>query len=223
MPKVMVKESVALAPVVKPVAFKASLISQRSKVKSNQVTPCLQPPGLFAAYDAISRDVARDAMAYIKKGAYAEFFGKVRLRCTGPNRRAIFGNQTSAHRTPATQTLNAPLLRLYEEAIASVPRFTPSTTPEACTVNVYPTGTGVTAHNDGARFCNEVVGVTLHYNQIKPSAMRFRRGQLAHTLPRPHASVYVMLGEAYAIWTHERLKISKGGVVVSFTFRSNNK
>lgn len=223
MPKVMVKSCVPPPATIKPVAFKVSLVPHRSKVASKQIRPSSPPPGLFVAYDAISEPVAREAIAYIKKAEFAESFGKVRPRCTGPNRRAIFGTQPSSHRTPATQALDAPLLRLYEEAIARVPQFTPSGQPDACTVNVYPTGTGVAAHNDGARFCNEVVGVTLQFDQTKPSAMRFRRDKWAHTVPTPHGSVYVMSGEAYTIWKHERLKTSTGGDVVSFTFRSNKK
>ena len=223
MPKAMVKERVHNEETIRPVAFKASLVPQRCKVRSKQSQPCPPPQGLFVAYDAITEDVARQAVAYIRQDKFAGSFGKVVPRCKGPNRRAIFGNQTSAHRTPALHTLEAPLLRLYEEAIASVPQFTPAAPPDACTVNVYPTGTGVAAHNDGARFCNDVVGVTLQFDQVKPSAMRFRWDQWAHTVPTPHGSVYVMSGEAYTKWSHERLKTAKGGDVISFTFRSNKK
>ena len=223
MPKVTTEERATYTPIVKPVAFKAALIRPNARQRKALDRPCSPPPGLFAAYDAISEDVASEALQYIQQEQFTGYFGKVRPRCTGPNRRAIFGNQPSAHRPRATPTLEAPLLRLYKEAVKHLPSFTPAVEPDACTVNVYPTGTGVAAHNDGARFCNEVVGVTLHCNPIKPSAMRFRHNALAYTLQTPHASVYVMSGEAYTLWTHERLKVSKGGDVVSFTFRSNKK
>jgi hypothetical protein len=177
------------------------------------------PEGLYFRADVISKETADEALRYITK--FPEYFTKVRPSSKGPNTRATFGFQPDCGRKIAELKLSHELLVLYQEAVDGVPEFQAPAPPQSCTVNIYPTKTGVAAHKDPPVHRKCVVGVTLHESPKAPSVMQFGKNGCIYDQPTPHGSVYIMSGPCYSDWTHARKKSARqGGNVYSFTFRS---
>jgi alkylated DNA repair dioxygenase AlkB len=184
------------------------------------------PDGLSYREDAVSPATAARALAWVRRPENAATFGKVRSTSTGPNKRAVFGPRyylqgLAAQRKPSVPMPDE-LRALADEAVVNL-GLAPPPPLCTCTVNVYPPGTGVGAHHDGPDHSPLVVGVTLLTDATpqSTSTMRFSTDAERHDVATSDRSAYLMSGEAYTRWKHERVP-SKGqkGLAWSFTFRA---